>query len=156
MSKGKRMSLIEAEVAGRTLSKLLSDYDVKHLICGSLRRGTKPTVGDIDIVVSNLQKACVALGHGFIDSYRRTIKLEQFSPPLNLYVASEEEWGAMSLFLTGNQWFNITTRARAKKLGYKLNQYGLWDGDKRLAGRTEEDIFRKLGMRYVSPSEREK
>jgi len=156
MSKGTRLPLVEAEVLARRLSRLLNEYNIRHTICGSLRRGTKPTIGDIDVVVDNLDAACIALGWGRCPENRRIMNIPFGKLVLNLYVASPKEWGAMTLFLTGNKWFNVLTRACAKKRGLKLNQYGLWDGDKRLAGASEEDIFTAMGMRIVSPSEREK
>jgi len=162
MSKGVRVPIYEAEVKARQLSKLLDEYGVKYIVCGSLRRGTKTFVGDIDVVVNDLQKACIALGYGYIDIYRKKVDFSWQEMKVNLYVASEEEWGAMTLFLTGNAFFNRIVRAQAIKEGqkygkrFKLNQYGLWDGDVRIAGRTEEEIFTKLGMRIVAPSEREK
>lgn len=159
MSKGRRLPLVEAEVIARRLSRLLTQHGVKHQICGSLRRGTKSTVGDIDVVVDNLQKACTATRLGNIPYGRKTVKGEFEGINLNLYVAQPEEWGAMLLFLTGNQMFNILTRSHAKKVSkgeFKLNQYGLWQGDTRIAGRTEEEIFDAIGMRHVAPSEREK
>lgn len=156
MSKGTRLPLIEAETLARKLSRLLAEYNVKHQICGSLRRGTQTYIGDIDVVVDDLQKACLALGYGSIAPGRKTVKFTWRGMSINLYVAQPKEWGAMLLFLTGNAFFNRITRARANKLGYKLNQYGLWDGPRRLAGETEAEIFTCLKMRHVAPSEREK
>jgi DNA polymerase (family 10) len=72
----------------------------------------------------------------------------------DLYYATPEEWGAMTLFLTGSKLFNILIRAKAKELGYKLNQYGLWHGAELIAGRTEEQIFYALEMENWSPERR--
>ena len=60
----------------------------------------------------------------------------------------------MALFLTGSQKFNIIVRGEAKRQGYKLNQYGLWQGDERIAGKSEEQIFDALGLKYVRPIDR--
>lgn len=158
MSKGVKRPVLEAETLARRLSRLLTEHEVKHVVCGSLRRGTKAYIGDIDVVVDNLQKACLATGYGDISLGRKTVNFLWEDMKVNFYVATPEEWGAMMLFLTGNAMFNILTRAHARKhsKGYKLNQYGLWDGSVRVAGRTEEEIFSALGMRHVMPNEREK
>jgi hypothetical protein len=45
-------------------------------------------------------------------------------------------------------------RSLAKSKGYKLNQYGLWDGEKRIDNNTEKGIYKELGVMYVSPEDR--
>jgi len=67
----------------------------------------------------------------------------------------EEEWGAALLYFTGSKNFNIRMRNAAIAKGWKLNEYGLWDGDKLIAGKTEEEIFEALGWEFVEPTARE-
>lgn len=65
-----------------------------------------------------------------------------------------DEWPSGLLHFTGSKEFNIKMRARAKKHGYKLNEYGLWLDDDRVIAPSEAEIFSCLGMSYVPPEER--
>ncbi|HEV2226362.1 MAG TPA: PHP domain-containing protein, partial [Nitrososphaerales archaeon] len=64
--------------------------------------------------------------------------------------------GAALIYFTGSKDHNIALRNLAIDKGWKLNEYGLFGKrGKRLAGRTEEEVYGKLGMKYVSPELRE-
>lgn len=76
-----------------------------------------------------------------------TYKLDAFRCP------PEEKW-SMLLYSTGSKSFNIRMRARAKRLGYLLNQNGLYDQGKRLPISSEKGFFDILGMPYKEPQER--
>ena len=154
MSKGTRTPLWVAEQIARELSEKLGD--LPHQVCGSIRRGTKTEVGDLDLCVSDIAEAVKRLGVQITSGGSKRVEFEFRGLSSHMYVASPEEWGAMLLFLTGNAFFNRITRARARDRGLKLNQYGLWDGEVRIAGHTEDEIFDALNMRRVPPSEREK
>jgi DNA polymerase (family 10) len=74
----------------------------------------------------------------------------------------------MALYFTGDKDINIMMRRKAWKYGWKLNEYGLWNGqswspnsgpfpeERFVAGRTEEEIFEKLGFVYLDPEKRQK
>ncbi len=64
----------------------------------------------------------------------------------------KKKW-AMLLYSTGSKEFNIKMRAHAKKLGYKLNQEGLYN-KKEIAVKSEKDFFRILGLPYLEPPQR--
>ena len=68
-----------------------------------------------------------------------------------------ESRGAAMQYFTGSKAHNIGVRDRAVQLGFKLNEYGLFrvDDDSRVAGETEEGIYRALGMEWVEPELRE-
>ena len=55
------------------------------------------------------------------------------------------------LYFTGDKTHNIWLRKIAIKKGLKLNEYGLFSGDKSIAGKTEKEIYDKLGVKYISP-----
>lgn len=118
-----------------------SNYS-KPLICGSIRREHK-FVHDIDIVVVGKPEE---VGRKYVNT--------QNDIQVDTYVASEENFGAMTLFLTGSKEFNVMMRVKAKARGMKLNQYGLWQDGALIASRTENDIFEALGMPYVHPRNR--
>jgi DNA polymerase (family 10) len=146
----------------------------KVIVAGSARR-RKETMGDLDILaVSSKPKAImdefVAKTPGLMTviangSTKSSIKIR---PGLNidLRVVPAESYGAALNYFTGSKEHNVVIRARANKLGLTLNEYGLFKigkgGDKtaggkgkRMAGKTEEEIYKALGMAYVEPELRE-
>lgn len=150
-----------------SLAALTFDLNaVPFTICGSLRRGAKQ-VGDIDIVVpENLERVTTLLQQAFEGNGYEFSILSNLVPKsktvtclvndiqMDLYAATGEYWGAMTLFLTGSAFFNIAMRGRAKKDGLKLSQYGLFHGDTIIAGKEEEQIFFALDMPIIYPSYR--
>jgi DNA polymerase (family X) len=75
---------------------------------------------------------------------------------VDLRVIEPRSWGAAMHYFTGSKAHNIRMRERAIKLGFKLNEYGLFDSsDQRVAGTDEEEIFERLGMAFVPPVLRE-
>ena len=67
----------------------------------------------------------------------------------------EQSYGAALLYFTGSKAHNIALRAIAVHRGWKLNEYGLFSGKRRIAGLTEEEIYKKLGLAYIPPEMRE-
>ncbi|MCC7144834.1 MAG: PHP domain-containing protein [Phycisphaeraceae bacterium] len=73
----------------------------------------------------------------------------------DLRIVPPESFGAALLYFTGSKEHNVRLRQRALEQGLKLNEYGLYKGDKLLAGQTEEEIFRHLGLDWIPPELRE-
>ena len=164
---GERMYLDEAfELADTVMSHMKLDSDVGRLAFGgSLRRG-KETVGDIDILATGARageivrhftthpKVRQVLGAGetkasvLFESRGRTRQVD-------LRVVTEAEYGAALQYFTGSKDHNVALRALAQKRGLKLSEYGLFRGEKRVAGKTEEEVYRKLGLPYIEPEQRE-
>jgi len=131
-------------------------------VAGSYRR-CKETVGDLDIVVA------AARGSEIIErfvSYEDVAQIVSRGPTrssvvlrngtqVDLRVVSEANYGAALQYFTGSKAHNIALRQIAAARGLKLNEYGLFDGARRIAGRTEEEIYRHLGLLYVEPELRE-
>lgn len=130
---------------------------------GSLRRG-RETVGDLDILAISEQPAEAAevfvslddveeiLAHGPKKSSVRLAGGLQ----VDLRIVPTESFGAALQYFTGSKAHNIALRKRAVVRGYKLNEYGLFDKDEsRLAGETEEVIYRALDLPYIPPELRE-
>jgi DNA polymerase (family 10) len=164
-SKG-RMPLRQAErIAAPIISKLKRLKQVKNIsTAGSLRR-KRATVGDIDILASsNKPKPIIdafvkipnkkVLGKG---STKATLVLKS-GVQVDLRVVPPESWGAALLYFIGSKTYNIEARKIAIKKGYKLSEYGLYDKKtgKRVAGRTEKEICKKLGIKWIKPELREK
>jgi DNA polymerase (family 10) len=67
----------------------------------------------------------------------------------------EQSYGAALLYFTGSKAHNIALRGLANEHGWKLNEYGLFSGKRRIAGATEEEIYKKLGLAFIPPELRE-
>jgi DNA polymerase (family 10) len=132
------------------------------VVAGSLRRG-RETVGDVDILVSAARSAAVMdafLGYADVREVvargptRSTVRLAS-GLQVDLRVVAPASYGAALLYFTGSKAHNIALRSLAAKRGWKLSEYGLFEGRKQLAGRMEDDVYRRLGLEYIAPELRE-
>jgi DNA polymerase (family 10) len=159
----KRFKLSEAEAeAEALLNYLRSTKRDQVTIAGSYRR-RRDTVGDLDIVVAARNGAAMGdkltkyenvanvLAHG---PTRTTIVLRS-RLQVDLRVVPKASYGAALMYFTGSKAHNIALRGLANDRGWKLNEYGLFDGRRRIAGATEEEIYRKLGLATIPPEMRE-
>ena len=134
-------------------------------IAGSYRRG-RETVGDLDIVCAgvddrsgndiaealrNYDETASVLASG---ATRTSIKLRS-GLQVDVRVVPPESFGAALYYFTGSKAHNIRVRRRAMARGLKLNEYGVFKGDKAIAGTTEREIFKSVGLRYIPPELRE-
>ncbi len=170
----KGLKTLEAE-AGRSRLKEAADQVeaiARHLetvdglrrweVAGSFRR-RRETIGDLDILVQAADRAAAAEG---ILAYR----------PIQDVVARGEEkvsvrlaggmqvdfrfiepaaFGAAEMYFTGSKAHNIRLRKRAQSRGLKLNEYGLFRGKKRVAGKTEKAVYDALDLPLIPPELRE-
>ena len=160
----RRLRLIDAEhVAGPLMEFVAAIDGVKQAtIAGSYRR-RKETVGDLDILVTAKRGRDVTdrfVTYGEVDSVvsqgatRSTVILQSgFS--VDLRVVPAVSYGAAMHYFTGSKAHNIACRKRALARGWKLNEYGLFEDDTRIAGETEEELYEKLGLPYIAPVLRE-
>jgi DNA polymerase (family X) len=167
-----RFLIDAAETEAEKLEEYLTKFPGIDKItpAGSLRRG-RETVGDLDILVTG--KACAS------ESKRaEAIAYVAKYPPLMDVIASgdnkisfhvrngmqvdvrllpPESFGAAMQYFTGSKAHNVALRQRALKMGYTLNEYSLatLEGEKPVAGKTEEEIYAKLKLDYIAPELRE-
>jgi DNA polymerase (family 10) len=129
---------------------------------GSYRR-RRETVGDLDIVVAaEPSRPVMQRFVGYEDvvevveqgTTRSTIRLRN-GLQVDLRVVPEASYGAALCYFTGSKAHNIALRQIAIDHGLKLNEYGLFKGTRRLAGRTEEELYQRLGMALPPPELRE-
>ncbi len=132
---------------------------------GSLRRG-KETIGDLDLLVTGPgaadalerfvkhPRAQVVLGKG---PNKASIQYGLEGLQVDLRALPQESYGAAMQYFTGSKEHNIVLRSRALKLGLTLNEYGLFrlEGEERVAGETEEEVYRQLGLAWIPPELRE-
>ena len=131
-------------------------------IVGSMRR-RKETIGDIDILVISSAPEKVmerfvklpAVAHVYGQGPTKTNVRLSNNLDADLRVVPAESWGAALCYFTGSKAHNIVLRNIAIKKGWKLNEYGLFEGERRIAGATEEEIYEKLGLQYIEPELRE-
>lgn len=129
---------------------------------GSLRRG-RETVGDVDLLVTGGNPAQIAdhfVKFPEVDQVlakgddKASIKLKN-GLQVDVRMLDRDSYGAAIMYFTGSKEHNVVLREKAKKRGWKLSEYGLFEGEKRLASRTEEEIYAKLGMAWIPPELRE-
>jgi len=136
---------------------------VEHVVvAGSFRRG-RESVGDLDLVVSSRAPSKVMAhfkDYSDIDRIsaagptRSTVVMKS-GLQVDLRVVTPESFGSALLYFTGSKAHNLELRGIAKARGLKLNEYGLYRGERRLAGRTEAEIYEKLGLGDIPPELRE-
>ncbi len=148
----------------RNLEKMIQNFpEVEQaLVAGSVRR-RKETIGDIDILATSQKPEKVMdkfLGLPFIEHVyakgktKTMVKLKN-GLDADIRVVPKESYGAALNYFTGSKDHNIALREMAIKKGWKLNEYGLFNGKKIIAGRTEEEIYKSLGLKYIEPEMRE-
>ena len=131
-------------------------------VAGSIRR-RKETIGDIDILVTtkqpkkvvdyftNLKNVAKVVSKG---PTRSTVRLKA-GIECDLRVVQPQSFGSALMYFTGSKAHNIALRKIAIKKGWKLSEYGLFEKDKQIAGLTEKEVYKKLGLPYIEPEIRE-
>ncbi len=149
-------------IADGIINQLKEHSAVERIsVAGSTRR-MKETVGDIDILATgknleiidafvNLPNVKEVLWKG---TKKATVIVEE-GEQVDLRVIEPDSYGSALQYFTGSKSHNIHLRTICIKQGYKLNEYGLFKGDVKIAGRTEEEIYEALGMDTPPPEIRE-
>ncbi len=170
---GESIELKKKQRVAYKLAKNISDKIIKRMIkekvvvkvevAGSLRR-KKDTIGDIDILCTSDNpektmeffttqkevKRVLAKGNT-----KSSIIFENIQ--VDLRIVKNDEWGAALNYFTGSKQHNIFLRQIAISKGLKLSEYGVFDRktNKKVAGKTEEEVYKKLGLPYIPPKKRE-
>jgi len=157
----KRFKLAVAEAEAEALVGFLRNGG-RVVVAGSYRR-RRDTVGDLDVLVTAADGTAVGdklvsyenvadvLAHG---PTRTTVVLRS-GLQVDVRAVPEQSYGAAMLYFTGSKAHNIALRGLANTHNWKLNEYGLFAGKRRIAGATEEEIYKKLGLAYIPPELRE-
>lgn len=160
----KRFRLSVAEDIARGIEEhLRSAPGVGRIITAGSFRRRRDTVGDLDILVTASDGAAVIahftsneavadiLSRG---TTRSTVRLRS-GIQVDLRVVPEESYGAALHYFTGSKDHVVAIRRIAQDRGLKINEYGVFRGAERLAGRTEEEVYRIVGLAYILPELRE-
>jgi DNA polymerase (family 10) len=160
----KRVRLAMAEqIAESLLAYLRSSRAVERcVVAGSFRR-RRESVGDLDVLV--VARDAGAVTHRFVEyedvaevlshgSTRSSVVL-QSGIQVDLRVVEPQSYGAALVYFTGSKAHNIELRKIAVTKKLKINEYGVFRGNARVAGETEESVYRRVGLRFVEPELRE-
>lgn len=161
--KGRQLLGYMLPVAEQIRDELKKDKAVEQIeLVGSLRR-MKETIGDIDILVVSKHPKSVMDAFTSLKQVDKVIAKGESKSTIfldagvdcDLRVFKKEQFGAAMMYFTGSKAHNISLRKIVMKKGWKLNEYGLFKGKTQIAGKTEEDIYKKLGMQFIHPEMRE-
>jgi len=140
---------------------------------GSLRR-MRETVGDVDILVSPRSKARgaeqrKAAGRQVVEAFTSLPLVEEVLAAgdtkgsvrtesglqVDLRVVPPESFGAALAYFTGSKAHNVRVRTLAQDKGLKVNEYGVFEGEKRLGGESEAEVYGCVGLPWIPPELRE-
>ncbi len=131
-------------------------------IAGSYRR-KKETVGDLDILVTARNPGAIIDRFVTFPGLKRVISrgrtrsaiILESNIQVDLRAVEEESYGSALHYFTGSRAHNIAMRAIAQKRGLKINEYGIFKADKRIAGSEEKDVFNAVDLPFIPPELRE-
>lgn len=160
----KRFGIATAQDFAEPLLAYIRGIDgvTKAVVAGSYRR-RKETVGDLDILAV-AENGGDAIGRFTeYDEVRQVVSKGQTRSTVvlrsglqvDLRVVPGVSYGAAMHYFTGSKAHNIACRKRAIARDLKLNEYGVFDGQKRIAGKTEEEVYAAIGLPWIAPELRE-
>jgi DNA polymerase (family 10) len=162
--KSTRVPLATASAAARPLLAYLKTCAgvTQTVVGGSYRRGQE-TVGDLDFLVA-AERGAQAIG--WFTAYPEFVKIEAAGTTrataflrsglqVDLRVVAPQSFGAALHYFTGSKAHNIAVRGIGRERGLKINEYGVFRGRRRIAGKTEEEVFASAGLPYIEPELRE-
>lgn len=161
---GQRIYWAQADQVAQALREHLAGCKAIRQMefAGSYRRG-KDTVGDLDLLVvaerpaevmdrfAHFSEVADVLARG---DTKMSVRLA-FGFQVDLRVVAAESFGAALQYFTGSKAHNVELRGMARQKGLKINEYGVFRGDDRVAGRTEEEVYAAVGLPWIPPELRE-
>jgi len=132
------------------------------VVAGSFRR-MRETVGDLDILVTAAPDSPVMqrftaydeVAEVFSAGETRASILLKCGMQVDLRVVAQQSYGAALHYFTGSKAHNIAIRRIAQQHGLKVNEYGVFRGAQRIAGESEDSVYRAVGLPYIPPELRE-
>ena len=160
----KRFQLaVATQYAEALVAYLKGSPGVKQVVVAGSYRRARETIGDLDILITATSGSPVMdrflsypeveeiLAHGTTKaSVRLACKLQ-----VDVRVVPEDSYGAALQYFTGSKAHGVALRQLAQQRGLKLNEYGLFRGDRSVAGATEESVYAAVGLPWISPELRE-
>lgn len=154
---------VAEEVANVLLDYLKGVEGVMRVEAAGSYRRKKETVGDLDILATRrvgcpVMDRFVAYGNvakTIAKGETKSSVLFRSGLHVDLRVVPEESYGAALHYFTGAKAHNIAVRALGVRKGLKINEYGVFRGESRVAGRTEEEVYASVDLPYIEPELRE-
>jgi DNA polymerase (family 10) len=161
---GKRFKLaVATQYAEALIAYLRESPGVKQVVAAGSYRRAKETIGDLDLLVT------AAAGSPVMDRFVSYPEVEEIlvqgatkasirlacKLQVDVRVVPEDSYGAALQYFTGSKAHNVALRRLAQQHGLKLNEYGLFKGDRSVAGVTEESVYAAVGLPWVPPELRE-
>lgn len=149
------------------ITKLLTDIKkipgvVRAEVAGSFRR-MKETIGDIDILASGKKSKVIIENFTKLPTIKEVLSEGETKSSVllltgiqaDLRVVDDDSFGACLQYFTGSKNHNVKLRGIAKDMGFKINEYGIFKGDKLIPCPDEEIVYKTLGMQWIPPEMRE-
>ena len=129
---------------------------------GSLRR-MRENIGDIDLLATGPDMEVILQAFTHLPEVKEILAsgetkasvIVEGGIQIDLRVVEEGSYGAALQYFTGSKGHNIHLRGIAKAKGFKINEYGIYKGEKKIGGKEEKDIYQVLGMKWMEPELRE-
>jgi DNA polymerase (family 10) len=159
-----RLPLVTAEqIAEPLLAYLRATPGVSEAVVAGSYRRRQETVGDLDFLVACDRPARVMERFVGYEEVRdvlsqgptRSTVLLRFGVQADLRVVARAAFGAALHYFTGSKAHNIAVRMLGVRRGLKINEYGVFRSRNRIAGRTEEEVYRQVDLPYIEPELRE-
>ncbi len=135
-------------------------------LAGSIRR-EKETIGDIDVLIAAPKKNQKLIAKSLTQlkfikkvlisgATKISFILKDKDIQCDIRIVERDEYGSALLYFTGPKEHNILLRSIAKKKGLKINEYGVFEkaSGKKIAGKTEESVYKSLGLSFIEPKYR--
>ncbi len=149
--------------AGKIVEFLRAVPGVAEVVpAGSYRRG-KESIGDLDVLVTATDTALVMRRFADYEDVQRVVSsgstrstvILRSGLQVDVRAVDRESFGAALHYFTGSKSHNIQVRRLGQKRGLKINEYGVFKGKRRIAGKTEKQVFAAVGLPWVAPELRE-
>ncbi|MGE5192207.1 MAG: DNA polymerase/3'-5' exonuclease PolX, partial [Deltaproteobacteria bacterium] len=161
---GARMYFAEAQPLAEAILADLRKLPAVHEaeVAGSFRR-RRDTVGDLDVLVTADGSAApmdLVAGHPLVEKVlargetKLRVRLKE-GLEMDVRVVPAESYGAALQYFTGSKAHNIAIRKRGQDRGLKINEYGVFRGEKAIGGSTEKEVYTAVDLPWIPPELRE-
>jgi DNA polymerase (family 10) len=164
VERGRRVSIAQAGPLVEDMLAALRQVPgvIEAAVAGSFRR-CRETVGDLDLLVAAEPGSAVmdrfvefaAAGQVLARGETKSSILLPGGLQADLRLVERESFGAALQYFTGSQAHNVAVRHIGRRQGLKINEYGVFTLEGRVAGETEESVYRALGLAWIPPELRE-
>ncbi len=160
---GKRYKLVTVEPVAESLVRHLKAAGAAEAIAAGSYRRRQETVGDLDLLVTGREAVRVMDAFVTYEDVRKVLARGDTKSTVvlrnglqvDLRVVPQESYGAALHYFTGSKAHNIAVRHLGVQRGLKVNEYGVFRGEARIAGQTEAEVYATVDLPYIEPELRE-